>query len=653
MASTETAETRRRTAQFSGSRPWQDQHVDSDRHPRGRDKRELTATTGLAALSLDAMASVAYGPEAIVVVLAAAGGHALGLTLPVSAAIVALLAVLVLSYRQLIAAFPNGGGAYAVARTYLGRRTSLVAAASLVIDYVLNVAVSVTAGTAALTSAFPAAGSYSVGIALGILAMITLVNLRGVVSSAKTFIIPTGVFVASILSVIVVGLLRGGHTAPQPAPEIVGSVGILLLLKAFANGCAALTGVEAIANATPQFRENRIRRAQRAEVALGGLLGVMMLGIAALVERLHIHPQPGVTVLSQLTESVFGRGALYYVVQIATIVLLGLAANTSFGGLPQLMKVVAADDHFPHRLTRRTRTGVYREGVLILAGTAAVLIIASGGDVNALVPLFAICVFIGFTLAQIGLVRHWSTVRSSKWRLRAALNGFGALFSGLAAAVLIVMKADEGSLCVIVVLGVLVIAMEWLARHYRRARDSDVRAAADTSLPTARPRHSFAGQGVAVVPVASALCCATNDALRAARAFGREVRAVHVAVDEDPAVPMTGSWSSVHDAPQFVSEWRRFHPVDHLTELRAADEDAIVEVLVQHVSCLATTDDVLVVIPDTGSSTRSRLLSSGRADDLERALLGEPGVLVARSTSTSPNPGHRSRRDRAGSPSSP
>lgn len=347
MASTQTAETRRRTAQFSGSRPWQDQHVDSDRHPRRRDKRELTATTGLAALSLDAMASVAYGPEAIVVVLAAAGGHALGLTLPVSAAIVVLLAVLVLSYRQLIAAFPNGGGAYAVARTYLGRRTSLVAAASLVIDYVLNVAVSVTAGTAALSSAFPAAGSYAVGIALGILAMITLVNLRGVVSSAKTFIIPTGVFVASILSVIVMGLLRGGHTAPQPAPEIVGSVGILLLLKAFANGCAALTGVEAIANATPQFRENRIRRAQRAEVALGGLLGVMMLGIAALVERLHIHPQPGVTVLSQLTESVFGRGALYYVVQIATIVLLGLAANTSFGGLPQLMKVVAGDDHLP------------------------------------------------------------------------------------------------------------------------------------------------------------------------------------------------------------------------------------------------------------------------------------------------------------------
>ena len=576
------------------------------------------------------MASVAYGPEAIVLVLAAAGGNALGLTLPVSAAIVVLLAVLVLSYRQLIAAFPDGGGAYAVAKAHLGRRASLVAAASLVIDYVLNVAVSVTAGTAALTSAFPSAGRYTVWIALAVLALITAVNLRGIVSSARAFITPTVVFVVSIASVIVVGLVSGGnHSAPQVDSQTVGTIGILLVLKAFSNGCAALTGVEAIANATPQFRENRIRRAQRAEVALGVLLGAMMLGIAALVERLHIHPQAGVTVLSQLTESVFGRGAMYYVVQIATIVLLALAANTSFGGLPQLMKVVASDDHLPHRLTRRTRNGVYRNGVLILAGASALLIVVSGGDVNALVPLFAICVFIGFTLAQVGLVRHWSVTRSHGWRRRAALNGFGAVLTAVAAVVLTVMKAGEGSLWVILVLALLVAAMELLARSYRRTRELDIRTAADTSHPGEHRRQSFAGQGLAVVPVSSPLCCATNDALHAARAFGREVMALHVVIDGDAREGATdGESTRGHD--DFAAEWRRFHPLDHLVELRAPDEDSVVDILADHIADLARNDDVLVIIPDTASDARARLLSSGRTDDLERTLRRTTPALVTR-----------------------
>ncbi|WP_269449446.1 APC family permease [Gordonia sp. 852002-51296_SCH5728562-b] len=402
-----------------------------------------------------------------------------------------------------------------------------------------------------------------------------------------------------------------------------------MVLKAFSNGCAALTGVEAIANATPQFRENRIRRAQRAEVALGVLLGAMMLGIAALVERLHIHPQAGVTVLSQLTESVFGRGAMYYVVQIATIVLLALAANTSFGGLPQLMKVVASDDHLPHRLTRRTRNGVYRNGVLILAGASALLIVVSGGDVNALVPLFAICVFIGFTLAQVGLVRHWSVTRSHGWRRRAALNGFGAVLTAVAAVVLTVMKAGEGSLWVILVLALLVAAMELLARSYRRTRELDIRTAADTSHSGEHRRHSFAGQGLAVVPVSSPLCCATNDALHAARAFGREVMALHVVIDGDAREGATdGESTRGHD--DFAAEWRRFHPLDHLVELRAPDEDSVVDILADHIADLARNDDVLVIIPDTASDARARLLSSGRADDLERTLKRTTPALVTR-----------------------
>lgn len=615
---------------FATATPAQPARTTPDRH-------RLTATTGLAALSLDAMASVAYGPEAIVIVLAGAGGHALGLTVPVSAAIVILLAVLVLSYRQLIAAFPNGGGAYAVAKAYLGRRAALIAAASLVIDYVLNVAVSVTAGTAALTSAFPRTGPYTLWIALSVLALITAINLRGVVSSAKAFITPTAVFVLSILALIVVGLVRGGHgDAPVTDTHAVGTIGILLILKAFSNGCAALTGVEAIANATPQFRDDRVRRAQRAELALGGLLGVMMLGVAALVERLHIHPRDGVTVLSQLTEGVFGRGAMYFVVQFATIVLLALAANTSFGGLPQLMKVVAADDHLPHRLTRRTRTGVYRDGVLILSASSALLIIVSGGDVNALVPLFAICVFIGFTLAQAGLVRHWWLTRGRRWQARAVVNAFGATLTSIAAVVLTAMKADEGSLYVILVLAVLVTAMAALARHYRRHRESDVRAAITADhLPT-RQRHSFAGRGLALVPVASPVCCATNDALRLAHSFGREVRAVHVRVDEPRADRDSTDTGTDHsDTTDFADQWRRFHPLEALTELDTADESGIVDVLVEYVCELSSADDVLVIIPDQASMTRTRLLSSGHADDLERALHKRTHALVARTHTAS------------------
>ncbi|WP_207756181.1 APC family permease [Nonomuraea cypriaca] len=250
------------------------------------ERHRLSVPGGLAALSLDAMASVAYGPEAIVLVLALAGGAGLGFTIPVTLTIAALLGVLTFSYRQVIAAFPEGGGAYGVAKTHLGRRAGLVAGASLVIDYVLNVAVSVAAGVAALTSALPELLPYTVWLCLAVLALVTVVNLRGIAHSARAFIVPTVVYVGAILLVIVAGLVRG-----EPAADLthqadgVQAVGVLLLLKAFANGCASLTGVEAIANAVPSFRRPRVRRAQRAEVALGGLLAVMLLGIAALIEK--------------------------------------------------------------------------------------------------------------------------------------------------------------------------------------------------------------------------------------------------------------------------------------------------------------------------------------------------------------------------------
>ncbi|MEU2234932.1 APC family permease [Streptomyces vietnamensis] len=423
-------------------------------------RHKLTAVTGLAALSLDAMASVAYGPEAVVLVLAAAGGHGLGFTVPVTLAIAGLLAVLVASYRQVIAAFPEGGGSYAVARTHLGRRTSLVAAASLVLDYVLNVAVAVTAGVAALTSAFPGLYGDRLWICLAVLVLITAVNLRGIVDSARAFIVPTAVFVGAILVLIVVGLFRD---APVSTEASVGhasvladnatTVGALLLLKAFASGCSALTGVEAIANAVPSFRAPAARRAMRAEVALGVLLGVMLIGLSVLISRFGLQPVEGVTVLAQLADASLGHEWAFYVVQFATMVLLALSANTSFGGLPVLLKLLARDDYVPHVFGLKADRQVHRHGVVWLAGVSALLLVFSGGDTNTLVPLFAIGVFVGFTIAQTGMVLHWRATR--QWA-KAALNGLGALLTGVSAVVVTAAKFHDGAWLILIALPLFV-----------------------------------------------------------------------------------------------------------------------------------------------------------------------------------------------------
>jgi amino acid transporter len=494
--------------------------------PESGARHRLTAVTGLAALSLDAMASVAYGPEAIVLVLAAAGAHGLGYTLPVTLCIAGLLAVLVASYRQVIAAFPGGGGAYAVARTHLGRRTSLVAAASLVLDYVLNVAVAVTAGVAALTSAFPALHDDRLAICLGVLALVTAVNLRGIVDSARAFLVPTAVFVTAVLAVIAVGLFRDGpvstaaaHGHPSALADDATTVGALLLLKAFAAGCSALTGVEAIANAVPSFRAPAARRAMRAEVALGALLGTMLIGLSVLISRFGLQPVEGVTVLAQLTDASLGHNWAFYVVQFATMVLLALSANTSFGGLPVLLGILARDNYVPHVFGLKADRQVHRHGVLCLALAAAVLLVLSGGDTNTLVPLFAIGVFVGFTVAQTGMVLHWYREKGRHWAARAALNGLGALLTGVSAVVVTATKFAAGAWLVVVALPALVLALQAVHRAYGRIGER---------LGVGRvPEPPQRAHSLVLVPVSS-LTRLTSEALSAAVSLGDEVRAVTV-----------------------------------------------------------------------------------------------------------------------------
>ena len=340
-------------------------------------KERITPVEGLSALSLDALTSVAYGPEAIIVVLALAGAGALHLVLPITVAIVVLLAILVFSYRQVIDAYPGGGGAYAVSRANLGPNASLVAGAALIVDYVLTVAVSIAAGVGALTSAFPSLTTALVPLCLGTLAVITLLNLRGLGETARAFLLPTMLFIVGLLAIIAVGLIHPlALNAPQPGQSLLPTHGlqtvtVLLVLKAFSAGCSALTGVEAIANGVPLFKEPRVVRAKRTELLLGVILGLMLVGLAILAKRWHIGPRSNQTVLSQIMAMAVGRHWAYYVVSLTITVVLALAANTSFGGLPILASLLARDNYLPHFFSLRDDRQVFGNGIWVLAGLSA------------------------------------------------------------------------------------------------------------------------------------------------------------------------------------------------------------------------------------------------------------------------------------------
>ncbi|RPE39350.1 amino acid transporter [Streptomyces sp. Ag109_O5-1] len=590
--------------------------------PDTGERHRLTAVTGLAALSLDAMASVAYGPEAIVLVLAAAGAHGLGFTLPVTLAIAALLAVLVASYRQVIAAFPDGGGSYAVARTHLGARTSLVAAASLVLDYVLNVAVAVTAGVAALTSAFPALYDDRLWLCLVVLALITGVNLRGIVESAKAFIVPTVVFVGSIFVLIVVGLFRSHPVSTATAAghasvvaDNASTVGALLLLKAFASGCAALTGVEAIANAVPSFRRSRVRRAQRAEVALGAVLGLMLIGLSVLIGRFHLQPVEGVTVLAQLADASLGHNWAFYVIQFATMILLALSANTSFGGLPVLLKLLARDNYAPHVFALKADRQVHRHGVLALAAVSAALLVFSGGDTNTLVPLFAIGVFVGFTIAQVGMVRHWRLERGRGWRGKALLNGSGALLTGVATVVVAASKFEEGAWLIVITLPLLVVAFETVHRAYGRISER---------LGLGRiPETPYRERSLVIVPVSS-ISRLTSEALTAAASLGDEVRAVTV------CYPDPEDRAQIHALERAWAEWDPGVPLVRLSCARRTLGRPIAA-YVRETAATEPATRVTVLIPEAEPGRLwQRLLQNQRGAVVAHAVRRETDAVICR-----------------------
>jgi amino acid transporter len=583
--------------------------------PPGHERDRLTVPQGLAALSLDALASVAYGPEAIVVVLAVAGSHGLGFTLPVTIAIVVLLAALTFSYRQVIAAFPNGGGAYAVAGRHLGRRVSLVAAASLITDYVLNVAVSVAAGVAALTSAYPSLYAERVPLCVLVLALLTAINLYGIAESARILIVPTVVFVVAVFAVVAVGLVRPHAAVPPTHPgQATATVGLLLLLRAFASGCAALTGVEAIANAVPTFRTPRVRRAQRAEVVLGGLLSIMLLGLSVLISKFHVAPNGAKTVLAQLTDASLGHNILFYIVQFATVVLLALAANTSFGGLPVLASLLAKDNNLPHIFALRADRQVYRYGVLVLAGAALVLLVAAEGDTQSLVPFFAIAVFVGFTISQIGMVRHWREQRGSGWRGRVVVNGIGAVLTAAAGIIEFVAKFAEGGWVVFVAVALLALGFQGINRTYRQI-GVGLRLGEVPAPPQER-------RSLVIVPV-GAVNQLTREAIGAALSLGDEVRAVTVVHAED----------AERDGVSLREQWDRWHPDVPLTVVTSQTR-SLTRPIVDYVRAVDAEDQhdrLVVLIPEMHLPRPwQRLLQNQRGSVLDRALRRYTEAVICR-----------------------
>ena len=572
---------------------------------------DLGVAGGLAALSLDALSSVAYGPEAMMVVLVTAGVAALKYTVPLTIVIVAMLALLVISYTQVIDAYPEGGGAYSVSKANLGRWPSLLAAASVVVDYVLTVAVSLAAGAASLGSVFPGLASHLLLVTLVGLVILTTVNMFGIAESAKALMLPTVVFIVSILATIVVGALRSHPVARIGTPmefHATETVGVLLLLKAFASGCSAVTGVEAISNGVPAFREPRIRTAQRTEVSLGVLLGVMLLGLVLVIRAHHVVPRGGVTILAQVTAGAFGTGWPFYVSNLSVALVLGLAANTSFGGLPVLLSLLAKDHRMPHAFYLRSEKPVYRIGIVALALAAAVLLIAVDAKTNELIPLFTIGVFIGFTLSQIGLVRHWSKARPPRWRLRAALNGTGAVMTTVAVFVFLGTKFLTGAWVVVVAIPALMMLFNVTERYY-----DEVAVELKLGKTPPRPRRR---ESVVIVPT-STVNLLTQKAVSAALSLGDTVVAVAVAGDEEEAEGIKRDWD----------QWSCGIAIEVLLD----PQRSLVRSVLKYVKSVEDEDaTICVLIPEiVPRKRRHEILHNQRARLLAAVLTARTGVVIA------------------------
>ena len=517
-------------------------------------EERLTNAEALAVLSSDALSSVAYATEEILLVLIAAGSAALTWSLPISVAIIALLAVVILSYRQTIRAYPNGGGSYIVARENLGLYPGLVAGGSLMIDYILTVTVSVSAGTAALTSAVPGLQRYTVELCLVFVFLLTLANLRGVRESGRLFMIPTYTFVVSVFLLIGLGLYQqatGQISQDAPLIEAKESINLFFILRAFSAGCTALTGVEAISDGVLAFKPPEWKNARLTLLYMGVILGFMFLGLTYLTNAYHIAPEEGQTVVSLLGRQILGNGPIYYLLQVATLLILLLAANTSFADFPRLCYFLARDGYLPRQLAILGDRLVYSNGIIFLSVSAAILIVIFRGQVNAVIPLYAVGVFTSFTLSQAGMVRRWFDERTSGWQASAVMNGLGAIATLVVLGVIVSTKFQGGAWLVVVAIPLVVSIFLAIHRHYQYVADRlSIQEIAPRSY-TSGPRAEV-GTHPAVVVVGQ-LNRGTLEALDYARSIADEIVAIHVDIGSTDRAKLQQRWQELQaDIPLII-----------------------------------------------------------------------------------------------------
>ncbi len=580
-------------------------------------EERLPKWKALPVFSSDVMSSVAYATEASLYTLLGVGTIAFSWLLPISVAIVLVLALVTLSYRQTIRAYPNGGGSYIVAHANLGVMPGLVAAAALLTDYVLTVAVSVSSGVQALYSLFPPLLPVAVPLIVFFILLVMAINLRGIRESGSIFAAPTYLFLATTLALIGIGILRTmlGHppqvTGVVPAHVPAETFGLLLLMRAFADGCSAMTGTEAVANGVPAFKPPEWKNARTTMLVMATLLAIMYLGTSFLSHVSGALPSAsGESVLSQIGRAVYGPGPLWYVLQLSTMGILVLAANTSFADFPRLSSILARDGYMPRQFAYRGERLAFNAGIVALAVVSILLVVAFQGHVEALIPLYAIGVFTAFTLSQAGMVRHWFKERGAGWRVSAFFNGLGAVTTAIVVAIFAIAKFALGAWIVIVIVPVLVALMLYVHHEYEQERrELDVRPSAQIRPPHRRQR---------VIVAAPAFTRALVQAVKVARTTSQDVSIVHVAEDSERGedfrrrveAQMPGVDVVLIESP-YRSLVRPF--LRYLEVAREEDPDAV----------------LVVLIPEyEPRHWWERLLYNQNSRRIREALIGRPDVVV-------------------------
>ena len=627
----------RRTTEYAPPRSWRTWLIGRPLVTADAPHQTIRKIVGLAVFASDALSSTAYATQEMLVVLAVAGTAAFGYAFPLSIAIVALLAIVTVSYVQTIHAYPGGGGAYIVARDNLGELPAQTAGAALLTDYILTVAVSISSGVAQLVSAYPELFPYRVWLAVGLVMFIMLINLRGVKESGTAFAIPSYFFLAMMFLTVGVGVVRYlagnlGTVVDPPPMELIGTaqaISVFLILRAFSSGTTALTGVEAISNGVTAFKEPKSRNAGITLIWMASILGVLMMAITFLSSQIGAIPSEEETVISQLARTAYaGRGVLYLAIIAGTAIILIMAANTSFAGFPRLSALLALDGFLPRQLAYQGSRLVYSRGIMVLALVASVLIIIFRASVTALIPLYAIGVFLSFTLSQAGMARRWLKIgrlapgqevheRGSDlryetgWRLKMISNSIGAVATAMVTLIFAITKFHDGAWIVLALIPVLVLVLTAISRHYKSLA-GHLSLEHYAAPPGIAPRHRV------ILPI-SGVHQGTLAALRYARALSQDVTAVHVSIDPVEADKVKQKWETWGDGIRLV--------------ILDSPYRLLLEPLLSYVEEIAAqrqpNELITIVVPQfVPKRWWHNLLHTQAAMTLRLALLFKPGITV-------------------------